>query len=157
MIGRWKRWITIVCLFLFLATFSLSVNSLHPVIQDFREVIEEDPVLFRLFTQMFDQIPSTPEYEMDPAGNPQVKDYNHMLQLMNDILTQAPEFNQTGLVGFPINAILDWPMGTPAGTEAFLNEKVNLQLKKILNQIPLQLQPSHLTSEPLKMLLLPPI
>ena len=53
---------------------------------------------------------------------------------MNRILTTAPEFNKTGLVGFPINAIINWPMGTPAGTSVFLNEKVNRQLKKILNQ-----------------------
>ena len=97
-------------------------------------MIEGDPELFMLFTQMFEQIPSTLEYEMDPAGNPQVKDYKLMLKLMNDVLTQAPEFNQTGLVGFPINAILDWPMRTPAGTTVFLNEKVNQQLKKILSQ-----------------------
>ena len=57
-----------------------------------------------------------------------------MLHLMNGILTQAPEFNKTGLVGFPINAILNWAMGTPAGAAAFLNDKVNAQLKKILNQ-----------------------
>ena len=57
-----------------------------------------------------------------------------MLKLINGILTTAPTFNKTGLVGFPINAILDWPMGTPSGFAAFLNEKVNLQFMKILNQ-----------------------
>ncbi len=134
MLGRRKRWITLICLSLILVTFTLSATPLRPVIQEFRQLIEEDPVLFRLFTQMFEQIPSTPEYKTNPTGVSQVEDYNQMLQQLNEILTQAPEFNQTGLVGFPINAILDWPMGTPAGTEAFLNEKVNRQLKKILNQ-----------------------
>ena len=56
-----------------------------------------------------------------------------MLQLLNTIMTHAPEFNESGLVGCPINSILDWSMGTAAGFAAFLNERVNAQLKKILN------------------------
>jgi len=30
-----------------------------------------------------------------------------MLDLINGIVTTPPAFNETGLVGFPINAILD--------------------------------------------------
>jgi len=107
---------------------------LLPVIQELKELIENDPELFMLFTQMFEQVPQKPPFLTDPTGKPQVRDYRHMLVLMNHILTQAPEFNKTGLVGFPINAVLNWPMGTPAGASAFLNDKVNRQLKKILNQ-----------------------
>ena len=105
-----------------------------PVIEEFKTLIEVDPELFMLFTQMFDQIPRTAPYLNDPVGNPQLRDYHEMLAVMNRVLTQAPEFNQTDLVGFPINAIVNWAMGTPAGAAAFLNEKVNRQLKKILNQ-----------------------
>lgn len=57
-----------------------------------------------------------------------------MLRLISSILTTAPEFDETGLVGFPIKAILDWPMGTPGGFAAFLNDEVNAQLEKILNE-----------------------
>lgn len=134
MMRNWRRLTIVLCVTVFLVTLSMSATNFHPVIQEFQALIEEDPVLFMLFTQMFEQIPSTSDYQADPTGNPQVKDYKQMLHVMNDILTQAPEFNQTGLVGFPFNAILDWPMGTPAGTTVFLNEKVNQQLKKILNQ-----------------------
>jgi len=109
-------------------------RPLLPVIQEFKNLIESDPELIMLFTQMFEQVPSTPAFQDDPTGKPQVRNYQHMLQLINRIMTKAPEFDQTGLVGFPINAILNWPMGTQAGTTAFLNEKVNRQLKKILNQ-----------------------
>ena len=56
-----------------------------------------------------------------------------MLELLNTIMTHAPEFNQTGLVGCPINAIFDWSMGTAAGFAAFLNDAVNRQLKQLLN------------------------
>ncbi len=107
---------------------------LLPVLQEFKDMIENDPELFMLFTEMFNQVPTRPPYDKDATGRPQIRNYNHMLQLMNAIMTRAPEFNKTGMVGFPINTILNWPMGTPAGTAAFLNEKVNRQLKKILNQ-----------------------
>ncbi|MFZ4537574.1 phosphatidylserine decarboxylase family protein [Propionivibrio sp.] len=109
-------------------------KPLLPVIEEFKVMIENDPELFMSFTQMFDQIPRTAPYLEDPVGHPQVRDYREMLRVMNQVLTQAPEFNQTDLVGFPINAIVNWAMGTPAGASAFLNEKVNRQLKKILNQ-----------------------
>jgi phosphatidylserine decarboxylase len=47
-------------------------------------------------------------------------------------MTIAPEFNLTGMVGFPINAILDFPMITPAGLSAFVAPKVNAMFKKVL-------------------------
>jgi len=117
-------------------------RPLLPVIQEFKNLIESDPELIMLFTQMFEQVPNTPLFQNDPTGKPQVRNYQHMLQLINRIMTKAPEFDQTGLVGFPINAILNWPMGTQAGTTAFLNEKVNRQIKKILNQWALFLESS---------------
>lgn len=107
---------------------------IHPVIQEFRELIENDPEIFMLFHLMFEELPNRPTFAKDPAGDPQIRDYTHMLALMNAILTTAPEFNKTDLVGFPINAILDWPMGTRSGFAAFLNSKVNAQLKNILNE-----------------------
>jgi phosphatidylserine decarboxylase len=108
-------------------------KPLFPVVEEFKEVIETDPQLFMLFHKMFVQVPRKPPYDKDPTGQPQVRDYRHMLELINAILVKAPEFNETGLVGFPINAVLDWPMGTEAGFAAFLNEQVNAQLMKILN------------------------
>jgi phosphatidylserine decarboxylase len=108
-------------------------RQLQPVIADFRDVIESDPTIFMLFNQMFEQVPKRPPYDRDPTGKLQVRDYQHMLQLLNTILTHAPEFDRTGLVGCPINTIFDWSMGTAAGMAAFLNERVNAELKKILN------------------------
>lgn len=106
----------------------------HPVIKEFQDLIENDAEIYMLFHQMFEQIPHKHKFRKDPTGKKQVMDYHHMLQLLNEIMTQAPEYNKSGLVGFPINAILDWPMGTSAGFAAFLNEKVNVQFKKILNE-----------------------
>jgi phosphatidylserine decarboxylase len=57
-----------------------------------------------------------------------------MLELLNYILTTAPAFNESGMVGVPINAILDWPMGTRSGNAAFLNPKVNAMFKRLLDE-----------------------
>lgn len=106
----------------------------HPVIQEFQLLIEDDPVIYMLFHQMFHQIPNKPPYNRDPTGRPQVRNYRLMLRCFNEILTQAPEYQKdSGLIGFPINAIIDWPMGTPSGFAAFLNDKVNAQMAKMLN------------------------
>ena len=108
----------------------LAQTPLLPVVQELKELIENDPELLMLFTQMFEEVPLKAPYLNDPTGKPQIRSYQQMLQEMSRILTQAPEFNQTGLVGFPLNAILNWPMATHAGASAFLNPKVNRQLKK---------------------------
>jgi len=108
-------------------------RALHPQIAEFQALIESDPEVFMLFNQMFEQVPKRPPYDRDPGGKPQVRDYRQMLGLLNTIMTHAPEFDCTGLVGCPINSIFDWSMGTAAGMAAFLNERVNAQLKKVLN------------------------
>jgi phosphatidylserine decarboxylase len=109
-------------------------RAFHPVIVGFRDLIENDARIFMLFHQMFEQVPRKPPYNKDPTGKPQLRDYRHMLEILNTILRQAPEFNSSGLVGCPINAVLDWPMGTAAGCAAFLDERVNAQLKAVLNE-----------------------
>jgi len=63
----------------------------------------------------------------------QVRDYKHFLELLNAIMTKFPIYNVTGCVGFPINARLDWAMGTEGGFAAFLNDKLNAQFKKVLD------------------------
>ena len=49
-------------------------RHLQPVIADFRDVIESDPTLFMLFSQMFEQVPKRPPYDRDPTGKPQVRE-----------------------------------------------------------------------------------
>jgi phosphatidylserine decarboxylase len=56
---------------------------LHPVIADFQALIERDPEIFMLFNQMFEQVPRRPPYNRDPTGKPQVRDYRHLLRLLN--------------------------------------------------------------------------
>lgn len=111
-----------------------SPQPLHPVIDEFKQFIENNAEVYMLFNQMFTQVPNKPPYNKSPTGKSQVRDYQHMLLLMNAIMTRAPEFNKSGLVGFPLNAILDWSMGTPSGFAAFLRDDVNQQFKNILDE-----------------------
>ncbi|KAL8695353.1 MAG: hypothetical protein Q9218_000112 [Villophora microphyllina] len=111
--------------------------DLVPVLQEFKSMIENDTYLYLLFTSMFQQIPNKPPYQKDPSGRSQINDYHHMLQVLNHILTTGPSWNdkseRVGLVGLPINAMLDWPMGTPSGFALFLEPQVNAMIKKVLN------------------------
>jgi len=116
-----------------IAAVHANPQPLQPVVQEFQELIESDAQLFMYFHQMFEELPRSAQFLTTPTGDAQVRDYKEMLALISAILTTAPTFNKTGLVGFPINAILDWPMGTEGGFAAFLNDKVNAQLKKILD------------------------
>jgi phosphatidylserine decarboxylase len=102
----------------------------HPVIKEFQAMIESDPVMYMYFTQMFQQQPTFPP--PPNSGDVKLQNYRQMLVVINHVLTTAPEFNTTGMVGFPINAILDFPMITPSGLAAFLAPKVNAMFRKVL-------------------------
>ncbi len=107
-----------------------STLELHPVIVDLRKAINADPILYMSFTSMYDEIPQ--------GYNEPVKDFETMLLVMNQVLNEAPCYSvsedQVGLVGFPINAILDWAMGTKGGFLTFTHPVVNKKLKAILTQ-----------------------
>ncbi|KAL0959335.1 hypothetical protein HGRIS_014596 [Hohenbuehelia grisea] len=127
---------------------SANADSWHSVIKEFRRLIEQVPELYKGFHEMFTEIP--PDYATDPTGKPVLKDYMEMLNLFDSIIAQAPEWhndpNNPGandLVGFPINAILDWPMGTDAGYAMFVNPTVNAQFKKMFD-----VWTTYLTSPP---------
>lgn len=101
---------------------------LHPVIAEFQDLMSQDPVVRMYMTEMISQIPSSREYREH-----HIKSVDQMLCLINDVLTEAPGYDESVLVGAPLNAILDWSMGTPAGFAAFRDEKINAMLRKILD------------------------
>lgn len=105
------------------------VAPLHPAVKALQDKIEREGRLYNLFVSMFLQVP----FKKTPTKEPQVKTYDQALQLINQVLTTAPVYNKTGLVGFPINAILNWAMGTEAGFVAFQDPEINRLLQKILS------------------------
>ncbi|SMY33280.1 phosphatidylserine decarboxylase family protein [Photobacterium andalusiense] len=119
----------------------LTSHSIAQPIADFKELVENDPVLLRLSQDMFTEAKS--HKELTPLETSEVNSFDEFLVLLNHIMTQAPECTEfldpktgalepCGLIGFPINALLDWPMATDSGYAFFANELVNQQFKKIL-------------------------
>lgn len=112
-------------------------RKLHPVLVEFQQLVENDTRLWMLFNCMFSEIPHKQPYLHDPMEKPQVRNFTHMLEILNHLLVTPPDWSHigdvTGLVGCPINAILEWPMGTRSGFAVFLDPAVNKMFKKVLN------------------------
>ncbi|MCL6284155.1 phosphatidylserine decarboxylase family protein [Ruegeria sp. 2012CJ41-6] len=119
-------------------------SPLLPAVQNLKTLIETDAKAYMFFTQMFQDVPES--RKTSPTGRPQVRDYEHMLRLFNTIMTHAPEFNESGLVGFPFNAILDWSMANVGGWAGFLDDKVDAYLRAMLNEWAVFLQSPESTS-----------
>jgi len=94
--------------------------ELHPVIVEFQELIATDPVVRMYLEQMIAEVPKGKKYRRR-----HLRSVDQMLTLINEVLTRAPAYHTTALVGAPLNAILDWAMGTPAGFAAFRNDAIN--------------------------------
>lgn len=117
-----------------------SPKPLIAPIQSFKTMVETDSVLSGNMEAMFKE--ALLYRGTDPLGDAGVKSFDEFLRLLNHIMTQAPEYTECpdrsgaeapcGLIGFPINALLDWPMATSFGYDVFANTMVNQQFKKIL-------------------------
>jgi phosphatidylserine decarboxylase len=101
---------------------------LHPVLEEFQELTDRDPVLRMYMNQMIAQVPSAKRY-----SKRHLESVEQLLRLINEVLTMAPEFGPQGaMVATPLAAILDWTMGTPAGFAAYRDARMNAMLKKVL-------------------------
>lgn len=113
-------------------------KELIPVLQEFKTFIETNPRIRMLFTQMWDEVPMKRPYNKDPTGHKAIRDYGHMLAVLNHVFSRAPEWTDAaesvGMVGVPMCAIFDYVMATPSGHAAFLDTEVNKMLKKVLNE-----------------------
>lgn len=100
------------------------------------ELIATDSEVRMNFVEMIDQVPLYYK-EKDNNGNyihgHYLQSIEEMLVMIDDIITKSPSYNETSLVGFPINTILNWTMGTPSGSKAFSSYNVNRIFKNILN------------------------
>jgi phosphatidylserine decarboxylase len=100
---------------------------LHPVIEEFKELIDRDPVIRMYLNEMIAQVPRGRDYRKRHLQSVQ-----QMLRLMNEVLTMAPEFSEDAMVVLPLGAILDWTMATPAGFAAYRDGRLIAMFKKIL-------------------------
>ena len=108
----------------------LQQAKLKPSISELKTLIDSDSVVRMYFTQMLDQVPGY--YKQKPNIN--LTDVDQMLCLINAAMDRAPLYEDNDLVGFPINSIVNWTMGVPAGFAAYRNDKVNAAFRKILDE-----------------------
>jgi phosphatidylserine decarboxylase len=99
---------------------------LHPVLVEFRELMDRDPVVRLYVSQMIAQVPRG-----KPYSKRHIESVDQLLRMINEVLTMAPEFGQDMAVT-PLAAILDWSMGTTAGFAAFRDPRINAMLEKVL-------------------------
>ena len=109
---------------------NLQQAKLKPSISELKTLIESDPVVRMYFTQMIDQVPGY--YKQKPNIN--LTSVDQMLCLINTAMDRAPLYEENDLVGFPINSIVNWTMGVPAGFAVYRNDKVNAVFRKILGE-----------------------
>ncbi|KAF4950752.1 hypothetical protein FSARC_13096 [Fusarium sarcochroum] len=109
---------------------------LDPSLVAFQQVVNSTPDWQRLSNNMFTQ--SSKNY--DPTGKPAVRSFGDFVNVVNLIIQSAPPFfdrdeppTAMGMVALPINAVLDWPMGTIAGYHFWLIPAINSSFKDVLN------------------------
>lgn len=66
-----------------------TAEPLHPVIQDFKDFIENDAIIYQGFHEMFTQVPTKPPYNNDPTGKPQVSEGSSFVSVRNTYLSHS--------------------------------------------------------------------
>ncbi|EON68784.1 hypothetical protein W97_08042 [Coniosporium apollinis CBS 100218] len=78
-----------------------------------------------LFNKTLTEVPDKLPYNKDSSLQPEARDILTLLQVLNVQIQSPIGYNDPPQIGSPINAILDWPVGTRAGFAAFLRDDVN--------------------------------
>lgn len=112
-------------------------TPLNPSLAAFQKLVVESSYLLKLGNDMFTEASSN--YPEDPVGNCAIRSFSEFIAVVGLIIQSGPEFfnksepeTAMNYIGFPINALLDWPMGTVSGYEFFLQRTVNDALREVL-------------------------
>ncbi|KAK1637388.1 phosphatidylserine decarboxylase-domain-containing protein [Colletotrichum phormii] len=107
-----------------------SIDDLNPSLANLRNIVQNDPSLTALADKMFTQAAAL--RPRDPTEQPAIQTFRQFLQVVNVIMRSGPQFfdrpgneDAMGFVAAPMNALLNWPMGTAAGYEFFRRREVN--------------------------------
>ena len=100
----------------------------HLVITKFKKMIDDNPIEKEYMNTMITSISKNHRYKNHP------KTVNELFNKLNTVLTIAPDFNKTPVVGTPLSAILLWTMGSPQGFAAYKREKINNMFKEVLHE-----------------------
>ncbi|KAJ5465575.1 hypothetical protein N7530_009362 [Penicillium desertorum] len=113
-------------------------QSLLQSVKNFKLHVLNDPTLYMLFTEMLTEVPD--KYKTDPSGRPEIRDIDTLFTFLDYLLRNPPSWDPdpdhpsqpSPQIGTPLNAVLDWPMGTKAGFAAFIRDDVNAYVKSML-------------------------
>ena len=120
------------------------VDYIQPI-KSFQLVVEQSPNLLSQFNQAFAQA-SALKKGVNTFGAPAVQNFTEFLSLLNGLMQVAPAYyldpnkqpgdpadEPAGMIAFPINALLVWPMATEQGYGLFANQLVNDGFQYVLN------------------------
>ncbi|GAA3652699.1 phosphatidylserine decarboxylase family protein [Flavivirga jejuensis] len=105
-------------------------TSLTPNIVALNAYVTGNPTINTWSNDMFTEVPA--KYKNSIYGT-ELQSWSEFIPLLNGIMTMTQTFNESGCVGFPINSLLDWAMGTNSGHKFFLDNGVNEHFNKVLN------------------------
>lgn len=112
-------------------------EQLDPSLLVFKKLVHENNTLVQLANDMFTE--ASTHYPTDPVGHCALQDFDEFLFATNLIIKAGPQWydppepqTAIGLIGFPINALLDWPMGTVSGYQFWMDPGVNLAMGNVL-------------------------
>jgi len=99
--------------------------TLTPPVADLAALVNTDPIIRMYFTQAINQAIAA-GYTLGYST------IDQLMLMINALMTYAPPFDTSELVGCPLNALLDWPMCMPAGFALFRIETLNEKLRAVL-------------------------
>ena len=107
-------------------------KDLSPPMKELYDLYISNPIVYMLFNEMLTEVPTRPPYNEDPSQHPEIYDVETLMTTIDFQIQNPIIYNDSVQIGTPINAILDWPMGTKAGFAAFLRDDVNACFQTIL-------------------------
>jgi phosphatidylserine decarboxylase len=118
-----------------------TLAPLQPVVRDFKDWVTSHSVYRMWLNSMIEQanayvakhgpiIRHKIKHDGDALW---IEGYDAFFEIINEIITTSPSFNNTAQVGTPMNGLLAVSMATEAGTALFHDAVFNQQFKKILD------------------------
>lgn len=117
-----------------------TLAPLQPVMQEFKSWVTSHGVYRMWINSMIEQAnhfvltnrKDIPAIKKDGDAI-WIEGYDSFFEILNEIITTSPSFNETEMVGTPMNGFLAVSMATEAGLALFHDETFNQQFKKILD------------------------
>lgn len=115
---------------------------LRPEVAEFKQWVTSHSVYRMWLTSMIDEsnayVMSLNEATKDKIKSKDgdffwIESYDGFFDILSEIITTTPSFNDTLMVGTPLNSFLGIAMGTESGQALFHDTTFNQQFKKVLN------------------------